>query len=152
MIELINEDYADFVNLSSNLVGLNQSIDGIQIPLGQLKEEIIVVKMTLADTMNDLQNSLMEKKTLRNHLKSVRSVGKVQKLIGNLENLLVKQLSSTDLNPTLLERAAFCYVQLVYDLQVRGIISNVTSPIRKTVLVNSDAGSFNFNCYEIRRV
>lgn len=120
MIELINEDYADFVNLSSNLVGLNQSIDGIQIPLGQLKEEIIVVKMTLADTMNELQASLMEKKILRNYLKSVQSVGKVQNLIGNLEKLLVKQLSSTNLNPTLLERAAFCYVQLVYDLQVSG--------------------------------
>lgn len=118
MIELINEDYADFVNLSSNLVGLNQSIDGIQVPLGQLKEEIIMVKMTLTDTMNDLQNALMEKKILRNHLKSVRSVGKVRNLIGNLENLLVKQLNSTNLNPTLLERAAFCYIQLVYDLQV----------------------------------
>lgn len=116
MIELINEDYADFVNLSSNLVGLNQSIDGIQVPLGQLKEEIIVVKMTLADTMDELQKSLMEKKLLRDYLKSVQSVGKVRNLVGNLENLLVKQ--STNLNPTLLERAAFCYVQLVYDLQV----------------------------------
>ncbi|KAG4065092.1 hypothetical protein HA402_007489 [Bradysia odoriphaga] len=76
MIELINQDYADFVNLSSNLNGLNQSIDGIQIPLGQLKEEIIVVKMTLADTMNELQSALTEKKILRNYLKSVQSVGK----------------------------------------------------------------------------
>lgn len=118
MIELINQDYADFVNLSSNLNGLNQSIDGIQIPLGQLKEEIIVVKMTLADTMNELQSALTEKKTLRNYLKSVQSVGKVRNLIGNLENLLENQISSTNLNPTLLERAAFCYVQLVYDLQV----------------------------------
>lgn len=118
MIELINQDYADFVNLSSNLNGLNQSIDGIQIPLGQLKEEIIVVKMTLADTMTELQNALTEKKMLRNYLKSVQSVGKVRNLIGNLENLLENQISSTNLSPTLLERAAFCYVQLVYDLQV----------------------------------
>lgn len=27
MIELINDDYADFVNLSSNLVGLKETID-----------------------------------------------------------------------------------------------------------------------------
>lgn len=120
MIELINEDYADFVNLSSNLVGLNQSIDGIQIPLGQLKEEIIVVKMTLVDTMNELQSALMEKRILKNYRQSVQSVGKVRQLIGNLENLLVKQIDATNLNPTLLERAAFCYVQLVYELQVSG--------------------------------
>lgn len=29
MVELINEDYAHFVNLSSNLVGLKTSIDSI---------------------------------------------------------------------------------------------------------------------------
>lgn len=27
MIELINDDYADFVNLSSNLVGLKEAVD-----------------------------------------------------------------------------------------------------------------------------
>jgi hypothetical protein len=42
MIELINKDYADFVNLSSNLNGLDKAINGIQVPLGQLKEEVLV--------------------------------------------------------------------------------------------------------------
>ena len=42
MIELINKDYADFVNLSSNLIGLDKAINGIQVPLGQLKEEVLV--------------------------------------------------------------------------------------------------------------
>lgn len=42
MIELINKDYADFVNLSSNLIGLDKAITCIQLPLGQLKEELLV--------------------------------------------------------------------------------------------------------------
>lgn len=42
MIELINKDYVDFVNLSSNLIGLDKAINGIQTPLGQLKEELLV--------------------------------------------------------------------------------------------------------------
>lgn len=42
MIELINKDYADFVNLSSNLIGLDKAITSIQLPLGQLKEELMV--------------------------------------------------------------------------------------------------------------
>lgn len=42
MIDLINKDYADFVNLSSNLIGLDKAINSIQIPLGQLKEEVLV--------------------------------------------------------------------------------------------------------------
>lgn len=42
MIELINKDYADFVNLSSNLIGLDKAISGLQTPLGQLREEVLV--------------------------------------------------------------------------------------------------------------
>lgn len=42
MIDLINKDYADFVNLSGNLIGLDKSIEELQSPLGQLKEEVLV--------------------------------------------------------------------------------------------------------------
>lgn len=42
MIDLINRDYADFVNLSSNLIGLDKAINDLQAPLGQLREEVMV--------------------------------------------------------------------------------------------------------------
>lgn len=42
MIELINKDYADFVNLSANLIGLDKEINNIQSPLGQLREQVLV--------------------------------------------------------------------------------------------------------------
>lgn len=42
MIELINRDYADFVNLSTNLTGLDRLIDALKTPLGQLREEVLV--------------------------------------------------------------------------------------------------------------
>jgi conserved oligomeric Golgi complex subunit 2 len=44
MIELINQDYSDFVNLSSNLIGLDKSILKLRVPLCQFKEEILVLK------------------------------------------------------------------------------------------------------------
>lgn len=47
MIEMINKDYADFVNLSSNLIGLDKAITSIQLPLGQLKEELLVSNLWL---------------------------------------------------------------------------------------------------------
>lgn len=47
MIEMINKDYADFVNLSSNLIGLDKAISSIQLPLGQLKEELLVSNLWL---------------------------------------------------------------------------------------------------------
>ena len=42
MIELINKDYADFVNLSTNLVGMDKAINNLMTPLDQLKSEIQV--------------------------------------------------------------------------------------------------------------
>ena len=42
MIELINRDYADFVNLSSNLVGLDKAIANLQEPLSVIHSEILV--------------------------------------------------------------------------------------------------------------
>lgn len=48
MIDLINRDYADFVNLSSNLVGLDASIGKLEMPLGQLREEVLVSSSWMA--------------------------------------------------------------------------------------------------------
>lgn len=118
MIELINEDYADFVNLSSNLVGLDQSIHGIQSPLNTLKDEIIAVRQMLEDTMQDVNDCLEQKRKSRDHLKSVQSLISVRQSMGKLRKLLDEQLSDDDaLNPILLERAAMKLVQLKYDLQ-----------------------------------
>ncbi|XP_059003577.1 conserved oligomeric Golgi complex subunit 2-like isoform X3 [Mustela lutreola] len=38
MVELINKDYADFVNLSTNLVGMDKALSELSVPLGQLRE------------------------------------------------------------------------------------------------------------------
>lgn len=58
MIELINKDYADFVSLSSNLIGLDRAINGMQFPLGQLKEEIVQVKIALEEALNGVTELL----------------------------------------------------------------------------------------------
>uniref|UniRef100_A0A8C4DX15 Conserved oligomeric Golgi complex subunit 2 n=1 Tax=Dicentrarchus labrax TaxID=13489 RepID=A0A8C4DX15_DICLA len=42
MVELINKDYADFVNLSTNLVGMDKALSQLSVPLGQLREEVMV--------------------------------------------------------------------------------------------------------------
>lgn len=118
MIELINEDYADFVNLSSNLLGLDQSINGIQLPLNGLKEEILSIKTTLEDTMNDVNQCLEQKRLLRDHLKSVHCLISVRKSVDKLTNLLNEQLNDDEtLDAVLLERAAMELIKLKYDLR-----------------------------------
>lgn len=130
MIELINEDYVDFVNLSSNLVGLDQSIDGIQSSLGQLKEEIIMIKQMLIDTMSEVSDCIAEKLLLKSHLKSVHSAYYSLASISKLENLLKSHFSNEDddddnanndsknnINPIILQRSSLEMVQLEFNMQ-----------------------------------
>lgn len=114
MIELINEDYADFVDLSANLIGLDQSINGIQTPMGQLREEILTVKMVLTENMNEITDCLQEKKSLRENKRGLLCLGKVQDSLNKLSELLN---SSDSIKPTLLERMTLESVQLKFNIK-----------------------------------
>ncbi|XP_044928736.1 conserved oligomeric Golgi complex subunit 2-like isoform X8 [Mustela putorius furo] len=46
MVELINKDYADFVNLSTNLVGMDKALNKLSVPLGQLREVLHIAHIT----------------------------------------------------------------------------------------------------------
>ena len=74
MIELINQDYADFVNLSTNLVGLDQSIDNeLAQPLRNYRDQVrdtsdkhtychlkvVLCSTTLLHKLENLQINLM---------------------------------------------------------------------------------------------
>ena len=42
MIDLINRDYADFVNLSTNLTGVDRLVEVLRKPLDELQQEVMV--------------------------------------------------------------------------------------------------------------
>ncbi|XP_059014418.1 conserved oligomeric Golgi complex subunit 2-like [Mustela lutreola] len=46
MVELINKDYAHFVNLSTNLVGMDKALNQLSVPLGQLREVLRIAHIT----------------------------------------------------------------------------------------------------------
>ena len=120
MIELINEDYVDFVNLSANLIDLDQSINAIQSPLFQLKDEILLIRQNLTDTMKEISDCLEEKKQLRQLKKSLKNLDIVKKSLEKLKNLLV-QINShqgSDQNRAILfERAALELIQLQFNMK-----------------------------------
>ncbi|KAJ1531725.1 hypothetical protein ONE63_000391 [Megalurothrips usitatus] len=88
MIELINKDYADFVNLSSNLIGLDKAIIKIQVPLGQLKEEVWQVKSNLDEAIAEVSNCLEKQRFLQRTKRSLHSLSYVQQSLLNLSALL----------------------------------------------------------------
>ncbi|GFO30261.1 conserved oligomeric Golgi complex subunit 2 [Plakobranchus ocellatus] len=89
MIELINKDYADFVNLSTNLVGMDKAITNLTTPLGQLKEEVLSVQTAMDMAIQAVeekirqQQEIMRKKAVLQRLMNITySVEKIEKLLG----------------------------------------------------------------------
>lgn len=114
MIELINKDYVDFVNLSSNLIGLDKAINGIQIPLGQLKEELLLVQHNIEDAMAEVMNQLEQHKKIRERKRSLNSLSRVHTSIKKLSSLFAS--SEQILDPLVLERAAAEYNQMQFHM------------------------------------
>lgn len=88
MIELINEDYADFVNLSANLIGLDKSIQDILTPLQRLRNELATVKNDLQLSMDQVDTCLKDKTQMRRLYRSLQCITRLNATVQNLQQLL----------------------------------------------------------------
>ncbi|XP_017054877.1 conserved oligomeric Golgi complex subunit 2 [Drosophila ficusphila] len=115
MIDLINEDYADFVNLSANLVGLDQSIESIQRPLEQFRSDIESIHGLIEENVSELRAQLEEKRKLREFKRGLQSLKKVYETISKLQDLIDRKLSGEQpVKAVDLERAALDLIQLKF--------------------------------------
>ncbi|XP_051158118.1 conserved oligomeric Golgi complex subunit 2 [Leptopilina boulardi] len=115
MIELINKDYADFVNLSSNLIGLDKAIENLESPLGQLREEVMQVRQYLEDAITEVTSNLDEHRNIRGRKQSLHSLIRIHKSISKLSSILsVGNTSEHSIKPDILERAATEFNQLKF--------------------------------------
>lgn len=112
MIELINKDYADFVNLSTNLVGMDKAITNLTTPLGQLKEEVLSVQTAMDVAIKAVeekirqQQEIMRKKAVLQRLMNItHSVEKIEKLLG-IQGFAEGDTSPGQLTGPLIERVA----------------------------------------------
>nr|XP_033189717.1 conserved oligomeric Golgi complex subunit 2 isoform X1 [Bombus vancouverensis nearcticus]XP_033189718.1 conserved oligomeric Golgi complex subunit 2 isoform X1 [Bombus vancouverensis nearcticus]XP_033189719.1 conserved oligomeric Golgi complex subunit 2 isoform X1 [Bombus vancouverensis nearcticus] len=88
MIDLINRDYTDFVNLSSNMIGLDKAISDLQTPLGQLREEVMQVQQILNDEVTAITHNMNENKKTREYKRSVFSLQHIYKSLNKLSTIL----------------------------------------------------------------
>lgn len=88
MIELINEDYADFVNLSANLIGLDKSIADIVNPLQSLRDELVTIKGDIQLSMEQIDKCLQDKEQLRRLRHSLKCISLLTGTTQNLQQLL----------------------------------------------------------------
>ena len=105
MIELINQDYADFVNLSTNLVGLDQVIDRTREPLENFHKEIQMANGDIRDTLKMVKSKLTRQERIRmdkERLSSLQTVAitlaKVERMVGPDLNTDTAERIATDVN------------------------------------------------------
>ena len=128
MIELINEDYADFVNLSTNLVGLDKTISTLEEPLKLYVARVEAVRATFTETHNQLTSKLALKEQLYQKRVSLQNLQHITNTLNKIERLLninrskesALQFEEKDdnLNADMVERVAADIHHLNYCMQV----------------------------------
>ncbi|XP_047994268.1 conserved oligomeric Golgi complex subunit 2 [Leguminivora glycinivorella] len=117
MIELINKDYANFVNLSATLIGFDKAIAKIQTPLTQLNGEVLGVKQCLDDAMKELSMWLNQRHGLQKKKQLLRYYSQTINSLSTLENIL-QDISNKKKHEqiALADRAAMQYNQLKFSI------------------------------------
>jgi len=140
MIELINKDYADFVNLSSNLVGMDESIEALREPLLKINSIIEETEAVMDANVNKLESALKEenefkkRKKLLTHMKGLIEVVEKIEHIQNSEELKIDQISERiagDFNK-LQHHADFCK-HLPVLTQMKPRITEITAKLQRSL-------------------
>ena len=129
MIELINDDYADFVNLSTNLVGLDKTISTLEEPLKLYVARVESVKAAFTEVHQKLTAKLSLKEQLYQKRVALQNLQHITNTLNKIERLLnisrVKEKGSQfednaddNLSGDLVERVAADIHHLNYCMQV----------------------------------
>uniref|UniRef100_A0A7N8XNI5 Conserved oligomeric Golgi complex subunit 2 n=1 Tax=Mastacembelus armatus TaxID=205130 RepID=A0A7N8XNI5_9TELE len=152
MVELINKDYADFVNLSTNLVGMDKALNQLSVPLGQLREEVMSLQSCVNEVIQAIDNQLSKQEDLQKKkvcvlrlIQVVRSVEKIEKILHsqNSKESSSLEISSPLLAGQILERIATEFNQLQFHAvqskgmplldKVRPRIAGITSMLQQSL-------------------
>ncbi|XP_058909301.1 conserved oligomeric Golgi complex subunit 2 isoform X2 [Kogia breviceps] len=131
MVELINKDYADFVNLSTNLVGMDRALSQLSVPLGQLREEVLSLRSSVSEGIRAVDERMSKQEDIRKKkicvlrlIQVIRSVEKIEKILNSQHSKETSALeaSSPLLTGQILERIATEFNQLQFHaIQSKGM-------------------------------
>ncbi|XP_025706605.1 conserved oligomeric Golgi complex subunit 2 isoform X2 [Callorhinus ursinus] len=123
MVELINKDYADFVNLSTNLVGMDKALNQLSVPLGQLREEVLSLRSSVSEGIRAVDERMCKQEDIRKKkmcvlrlIQVIRSVEKIEKILNSQSSKETSALeaSSPLWTGQILERIATEFNQLQF--------------------------------------
>ena len=97
-MDLINRDYDDFVNLSTNLVDVNSSVDRIREPLQELRTSLSAKKILVDEELASLEDGLRQRSQIGKAKATLVLVQDTTNVVSKVEKLLSDMI--TDQNAT----------------------------------------------------
>ena len=95
LVELINKDYADFVNLSANLSGIDKVIENLRAPLNTLLKEVSTVSDSVHAASNEVQDILDQRRKVQQNKLLLQRFLLIHQTLSKVEHLLeVNNISS----------------------------------------------------------
>ncbi|GAA5801026.1 hypothetical protein HPULCUR_006468 [Helicostylum pulchrum] len=88
LVELINRDYQDFINLSTNLKGVDKDIQDLKSPLTDMEVQVKGVRDHFQDVTNSLEAQLESRAHLRNKKATLKLLLHINDSVTKVEDLL----------------------------------------------------------------
>lgn len=135
MVELINEDYTEFINLSSNLISFEKSIGNIQTPVSRFKEETVQVRCRLEEVigllnikhgrLGQIRENKLKLNMIRETIQSLQVIEKNSSLVNSEPRGSTRVHLILDQNSVLISRLSVCFESLLDNLPEKNCSSLV---------------------------
>ncbi|KAG0252109.1 Conserved oligomeric Golgi complex subunit 2 [Actinomortierella ambigua] len=95
LVELINSDYADFINLSTNLNGVDKMMNDVHRPLVKMKDSALTVQSSLNSVVGTLEQKLAQRAEIREKKQTLQLLLNISESVSKVESLLRISTSSS---------------------------------------------------------
>nr|XP_045378494.1 conserved oligomeric Golgi complex subunit 2 [Camelus bactrianus] len=149
MVELINRDYADFVNLSTNLVGMDKALNQLSVPLGQLREEVLSLRSSVSEGIRAVDERMSKQEDIRKKKVYLSVLGVTELVYAWSDFLLLVPLQRGSVGSRAGAAAQVLTPGLIRVLLIRGYFNELysviisTSPLLTGQILERIATEFN---------
>ncbi|XP_054154324.1 conserved oligomeric Golgi complex subunit 2-like [Oppia nitens] len=130
MIELINEDYNDFINLSTNLMGFDKAINNLSQPLVQLRDQSAKIEEQFSERITQLESLRQRLQCIRLNKNQLNKLISITKDIETADKWFIDYINcvhnSDDnhrMNMSSLEKIALLVMKI--EIQLKAIDLNI---------------------------
>jgi len=89
LLDLVNDNYQDFLSLGSTLSGGEEKVEQVRVGLLGFQRELGLIRSKVDKRRDDVANLLQEKRTLKQHVKLGRALLEIAERIEELEEHLM---------------------------------------------------------------